>query len=222
MTYSIVACDARSGQWGGAIATARPAAAARCLFTGSSGVVATQATTNTALAFAVLDALDRGTAPPEALAAEVAAGPRPEVRQVIVAGAAGDTGTWTGAGTPEWAGHLAGPGFAAAGNILVGPQTLKAVRDGYLAAGGDLADRLVAALAAGDRAGGDRRGRQSAAVLVAAGQRWPLVDLRVDHDPRPVAALAELLKRWHEEWEAYDRTGVFPPARPPGGPEPLD
>lgn len=220
MTFSIVACDPEQRQWGAALATARPAAASRCLFTGTAGVVATQATTNTALAFGVLDALASGVEAATALTEAIAADPRSGVRQVITVGSGGEPGAWTGTGTPEWSGHLAGPGLAVAGNILTGPQTLLAMYDGYLTAGGDLADRLIAALAAGDRAGGDRRGRQSAAVLVANGQRWPLLDLRVDNQARPITALLELRQRWREEWEVYDRTGVFPPARPPGDPGP--
>jgi uncharacterized Ntn-hydrolase superfamily protein len=81
---------------------------------------------------------------------------------------------------------------------------------------GPLADRLLAALSAGQAAGGDRRGQESAALVVIGAARWPAVDLRVDHDPLPVQRLGDLLERWRSTWQRYDETNEFPPASPPG------
>lgn len=218
MTFSIVASDARTGECGVAIATARVAAAGRCIFVTAAGAVASQALAEPALAFAVLDSLGRGRAAQAAVDDAVAADSRAGVRQVVAVDVHGRTGAWTGPDVTGWAGHVRGHRVAAAGNILSGPRTVQAMLDAYEQADGDLADRLLTALAAGDRAGGDVRGRQSAAVLVGTGAPWPVLDLRVDDDAQPLIRLRRLRELWRREWGVYDRTGAFPPARPPGVP----
>jgi uncharacterized Ntn-hydrolase superfamily protein len=113
--------------------------------------------------------------------------------------ATGPGGTYTGDACHDWAGGQAGDGWAVQGNILVGPEVVAAMRDAWLAGDGPLPARLLASLRAGDRAGGDRRGRQSAALLVVepgqgyAGTSDVAVDLRVDDHPAPVGELARLL-----------------------------
>jgi uncharacterized Ntn-hydrolase superfamily protein len=121
------------------------------------------------------------------------------LRQVGMVDALGRPVTFTGDNCFEWAGGLTGNHFAAQGNILVGPQVVSSMADAFNAASGDLPDRLLASLSAGDRAGGDRRGRQSAAILaVRAGagyagfnDRW--IDYRVDDSENPVPQLADLV-----------------------------
>lgn len=173
------------------------------------GALATQAYANLAYRPQGLALLRTGVAAADVVAGLVAADPGRAQRQVGVVGAAGDGATFTGAGCHDWAGGASGPGWAAQGNILAGPQVIDAMRDAWLAsaslqpanaAGGQaFAARLVDALRAGDRAGGDRRGRQSAALLVVAkgggygGGSDVLIDLRVDDHPDPVAELARLL-----------------------------
>ena len=119
-------------------------------------------------------------------------------RQVGVVDAQGRSAAYTGSGCHEWAGHRTGPNYAVQGNILVSAETVAAMADMFETAGGSLAERLLAALAAGQAAGGDRRGRQSASLLVVKPQggyggwddRW--LDLRVDDHPEPITELKRL------------------------------
>jgi uncharacterized Ntn-hydrolase superfamily protein len=165
------------------------------------GALATQAHANLAYRSQGLALLRTGVVAADVVAGLVAADPGRAQRQLGVVGVDGDGATFTGADCHDWAGGASGPGWAAQGNILVGPQVIDAMRDAWLGAATDepFAARLVAALRAGDQAGGDRRGRQSAALLVVAkgggygGGSDVLVDLRVDDHPDPVAEVARLL-----------------------------
>ncbi|SDZ22082.1 Uncharacterized conserved protein, Ntn-hydrolase superfamily [Micromonospora pattaloongensis] len=202
MTFSIVARSADGRFHGVAVASkflavgaAVPAAEAEV------GALATQAYANLAYRPQGLALLRTGLPADQVVAALVAADRGRAQRQIGVVGPDGDGATYTGDGCHDWAGGLAGPGWAVQGNILAGPQVLDAMRDAWLAGTEQqrFAERLVAALHAGDRAGGDRRGRQSAAVLVVAkdsgygGTSDIAVDLRVDDHPDPVAELTRLL-----------------------------
>ncbi|HEX2774819.1 MAG TPA: DUF1028 domain-containing protein [Micromonosporaceae bacterium] len=165
------------------------------------GALATQAYANVAYRPQGMAMLRTGVSAEHVVAGLIAADPGRAQRQVGVVGTAGDGATFTGDECHDWAGGVAGPGFAIQGNILAGPQVVGAVRDAWLA--GDarepMARRLLSALGAGDRAGGDRRGRQSAALLVVAksggygGTSDVVVDLRVDDHPDPLSELARLL-----------------------------
>jgi uncharacterized Ntn-hydrolase superfamily protein len=135
----------------------------------------------------------------EALDALLANDPQREQRQVGLVDARGNAAAHTGKECMDWAGHFVGQGFTAQGNILAGQEVVKAIAFGFTRAKGELAERLLAALQAGDQAGGDRRGRQSAALYVArAGGSYGglldrYIDLRVDDHPDPVPELARLL-----------------------------
>jgi uncharacterized Ntn-hydrolase superfamily protein len=165
------------------------------------GALATQAYANVAYRPQGLALLRTGVAAADVVAGLVAADPVRAQRQVGVVDTSGDGATFTGEECHDWAGGLAGPGFAVQGNILVGPQVIQAMRDAWLDSSGNepLARRLLATLGAGDRAGGDRRGRQSAALLVVSkgggygGTSNVVVDLRIDDHPDPVSELARLL-----------------------------
>jgi uncharacterized Ntn-hydrolase superfamily protein len=165
------------------------------------GALATQAYANVAYRPQGMALLRTGVIAEHVVAGLVAADPGRAQRQVGVAGAAGDGATYTGDECHDWAGGVAGPGFAIQGNILAGPQVVTAVRDAWLGGGSDqpMARRLLTALGAGDRAGGDRRGRQSAALLVVekgggyGGTSDIVVDLRVDDHVDPIGELARLL-----------------------------
>ncbi|MDI3270226.1 MAG: DUF1028 domain-containing protein, partial [Bacillota bacterium] len=128
--------------------------------------------------------------------------PQRELRQVGLVDAAGRAATFTGKECHPWAGGKTGPGWAAQGNILAGPQVVETLGRTFEAAGGPLAERLLAALAAGEQAGGDRRGRQSAALLVVkdkggyGGFNDRYIDLRVDDHLRPVEELQRLYRTW--------------------------
>jgi uncharacterized Ntn-hydrolase superfamily protein len=200
MTYSIVARDPATGQLGIAVQTcylgvgsivpwARPGV----------GAVATQAFSERAYGPRCLDALASGAAPAEALDRARAEDPGAEVRQVAVVGADGATAVATGAQCLDHAGHAVGDGYTTQANMVSSPDVWGAMAAGYEQASGPLARRLLAALDAGEAAGGDARGRMSAALVVVEGQvpggpgRGMVVDLRVDRSDDPLGDLARLL-----------------------------
>lgn len=199
MTFSIVACDLEAGQLGVAVASKFLAVGAVVpwLETGA-GAVATQALANTRYGPEGLAHMRGGASASEALAAVLAADEGRDDRQAGFVDARGRSATHTGARCMDWAGGCTGAGYAAQGNILTGPGVVAAMAEAYEAAAGSLAERLLLALAAGDAAGGDRRGRQSAAIAVVApgagygGEDDSLVDLRVDDHPDPVPELRRL------------------------------
>lgn len=166
-----------------------------------AGALATQAYANLAYRPQGLALLRTGVAAAGVVAGLTAADPERASRQLGVVAPDGDGATFTGDACHDWAGGEAGDGWAIQGNLLAGPQVIAAMRDAWLDRDErqPLARRLYAALLAGDRAGGDRRGRQSAALLVVApGQGYggtsdTVVDLRVDDHPDPVVELVRLL-----------------------------
>jgi uncharacterized Ntn-hydrolase superfamily protein len=199
-TYSIVACDLGAGQWG--VATQSKFLAVGSVVPWAApgvGAVATQAYANPRYGPDGLQLLGEGLAAAEVIARLTDADEGRADRQLGVVDARGVGATYTGADCMEWAGGLAGPGFAAQGNILVGEETVAALATTFTATDGQpLAARLLECLAAAQAAGGDRRGQQSAALLVVekdggyAGLSDSLVDLRVDDHEQPVTELARL------------------------------
>lgn len=191
MTFSVVARCARTGQLGVAIATAIPGVGALCCAARArTGVVATQAWVNPYLGGDGLDLLGSGVAAEDAVQTLVAADPGRDDRQLLVADAAGGAAAWTGTSCTGWAGHRTGASFAVAGNMLTGPEPVARMTEAMGVEGVEpLAERLLAALEAGQAAGGDRRGRQSAALLVVDREAYPAVDLRVDEHHEPVGEL---------------------------------
>jgi uncharacterized Ntn-hydrolase superfamily protein len=202
MTFSIVARSADGLSHGVAVASrflavgaAVPAAEAQV------GALATQSYANLAYRPQGLALLRTGVAATEVVAGLIAADPGRAQRQVGVVGTAGRGATYTGTGCHDWAGGVAGDGYAIQGNILSGPRVVAELERAWLASdpGAPLGQRLLAGLTAGDRAGGDRRGRQSAALLVVArGQGYGgtsdvVADLRVDDHADPVLELSRLL-----------------------------
>lgn len=180
------------------------------------GAVATQARTNRAFRARGLQLMGAGTDPEDVLTTLADEDPGFAERQVALVDAAGRSAVWTGRQCLPWAGGWARPDLALAGNILVGRQVLEAMEAAFDAAPHEaLGRRLLSALQAGDRAGGDRRGRQSAAVVVMPLEgpaEWPpraRVDLRVDDHADPVAELARLLDL-HES-DHLDRAPVASP-----------
>jgi uncharacterized Ntn-hydrolase superfamily protein len=199
MTFSIVACDLEAGQLGVAVASRFLAVGAVVPWLeAGTGAIATQALANTRYGPDGLARLRAGASASEALAAVLAADEGRDDRQAGFVDARGAAATHTGARCMEWAGGRAGPGSAVQGNILTGPGVVDAMANAYEVGSGSLAERLLLALAAGDRAGGDRRGRQSAAIAVVSpgggygGNDDSLVDLRVDDHPDPVSELQRL------------------------------
>jgi uncharacterized Ntn-hydrolase superfamily protein len=203
MTFSIVGRSADGSAFGVAVASkflavgsAVPAAEA------GVGALATQAYANLAYRPQGLTMLRTGVAAADTVVGLTAADPDRGHRQLGVVGPTGAGATFTGAECHAWAGGVAGDGYAIQGNILTGPEVVDAMRNAWLTAdpAASPARSLLGALAAGDRAGGDRRGRQSAALLVVrrgggyGGTSDVEVDLRIDDHPDPVGELARLLE----------------------------
>lgn len=203
-TFSIVAYDAQEQAWGVAVQSKFLAVGAVVPWAQAGvGAVATQSYANTAFGPDGLALMAGGLGAEEALARLVAADEGRARRQVGMIDALGRPATFTGAECHAWAGGLTGSDYAAQGNILVGGATVEALAREFENARGELGDRLVAALAAGQAAGGDRRGQQSAAVLVVrpaggyGGYNDRYMDLRVDDDPAPIERLKALVDLHH-------------------------
>jgi uncharacterized Ntn-hydrolase superfamily protein len=199
VTFSIVASEPQMGQLGVAVASKFLAVGAVVPWLQSEvGAIATQALANTRYGPHGLGQMRDGASPREALDALLAADTGRDDRQAGIVDARGRAATHTGQRCMPWAGGRSGAGYAVQGNILTGPGVVDAMAEAYESSSGDLADRLLLALAAGDAAGGDRRGRQSAAIAIAApsggygGNDDRLVDLRVDDHPDPVTELGRL------------------------------
>ncbi len=200
-TFSIVAHIPQSKEWGIAVASKFPAVGAVVPWArAEAGAVATQSFANTSFGPTGLDLMSGGMSASDALAAMLSSDPDREQRQVGLVDANGQSATFTGEKCHDWAGGLTGTGYAIQGNILTGPEVIRAMKKAYLESEGDLAARLNAALLSGDRAGGDRRGRQSAAILVVqpkggyGGFNDRKIDYRVDDHPDPVLRVGELIK----------------------------
>lgn len=201
MTFSIVACDLEEQAWGVAVASKFPAVGAVVPYAQAKiGAVATQSFANTSFGPRGLELMATGCTAEEALRRLLRDDPDKETRQVGLVDANGGSATFTGSGCFAWAGGVAGKGYAIQGNILAGAKVVPAMEKAFLKSKGNLPARLHAALLAGDRAGGDKRGRQSAAVYVVKPNggyggyldRW--LDYRVDDHEDPVPRLAELLE----------------------------
>ncbi|HEY1489109.1 MAG TPA: DUF1028 domain-containing protein [Micromonosporaceae bacterium] len=218
MTFSIVARSDDGRIHGVAVASkflsvgsAVPAAEA------DIGALATQSYANLAYRPQGLALLRTGTAAADVVAGLTAADPRRESRQLGVVGPTGDGATFTGRECHSWAGGRAGDGYAIQGNILTGPDVVDAMEQAWVdGAGLPFPRRLVVALAAGDDAGGDSRGRQSAALyVVARGQGYAgtsdvVCDLRVDDHPSPLPELARLLDLHSLYFDKPDPTTALP------------
>lgn len=194
MTWSIIARDAESGSLGIAVASRFFAVGSLVPWVRSGvGAVATQAMVNPTLAPAILDRLATGEAVDAALKAAWGADDGAIVRQVHAMDAHGNRAAHTGGECVDWCGDLAGTDISVAGNMLVGKEVLQACLDEYRdQAALSFPERLLRSLLAGDAAGGDKRGRQSAALLVHTSEVYPDWDIRVDDHPDAPAELARV------------------------------
>ncbi len=217
-TFSIVARDSVSGEAGVAVAS-------RFFAVGSvvpwaradAGAVATQSFCNTTFGWRGLELMQQGLTPQEALAVLLRSDDDPEHRQVGLVAVDGQSVTYTGKSCIPWAGGRSGRNYALQGNILTGEQVVIDMEKAFLTTPGTLADRLYAALQAGDAAGGDSRGKQSAALLVVkkgagyGGFTDRAIDIRVDDHPDPFLELKRLLDygqmnyAWNEGWTLFTR-----------------
>ncbi|MEB3859855.1 MAG: DUF1028 domain-containing protein [Desulfurococcales archaeon] len=166
------------------------------------GAVATQALANVSYGPRGLELLSKGYSAEDVVKKLVEEDPLRDERQVGIVDSKGRAAAFTGAKCYSYAGHIVGEGYAVQGNILAGPEVLEEMASAYEKTGGELVDKLLAALEAGDRAGGDRRGKQSAAIIVVrkgggyGGYTDNYVDLRVDDHPEPVQELKRLFRIW--------------------------
>ena len=201
MTFSIVACDLKEKTWGIAVASKFPAVGAVVPWAqAEAGALATQSFANTSFGPRGLEMMADGLSADETLAKLLLDDSDRELRQVGLVDVQGNAATFTGNGCFPWAGGVTGKGYAIQGNILASAKVVPAMEKKFLAVKGDLPTRLHAALLAGDRAGGDKRGRQSAAIYVVKPNggyggfidRW--IDYRVDDHADPVPRLGELIE----------------------------
>jgi uncharacterized Ntn-hydrolase superfamily protein len=199
VTFSLVACDRDKRQWGVVVASKFLAAGAIVPWgQAEAGAVATQAFAHVPYGPDGLKLLAAGATAQETIDRLTGADADFQERQIGVVDAAGGSATFTGTGCFEWAGGRTGDGYAAQGNLLAGPAVVAALADTFESTEGPLVERMLAALQAGDEAGGDRRGRQSAAVIIRqtdggyGGNNDLLIDLRVDDHPDPVTELQRL------------------------------
>lgn len=193
-TFSIVARDPAVGAFGVAVATARPAVGALVPFVSLQGGIATQARVNTEIGRRGIALLDQGVPIGTALQTLIADDSDRDIRQVHGVDAIGSF-CHTGKNCVPWCGHHDGGDFTVAGNMLAGPEVLSAMVAAYQRAreeGRELSERLLVTLETGQAAGGDKRGKQSAALLVASREPRATHNLRVDDHADPVAELRRI------------------------------
>lgn len=218
-TFSIVAYDPRSEEWGVAVQSKFLAAAAVVSWArAKAGAVATQSYANLTYGFRGLDLMESGVSAEEAIQLLTQDDEEKDLRQIGLVDRSGQASAFTGEKCHDWAGHVIGDGFACQGNILL-PGTVEAMAGKYeqvRGGEGELADWLVLALEAGQEAGGDKRGRQAAGVLVVregggyGGDNDRYLDLRVDDHPFPILKLKQLVESHHLFFGQVDPKDLLP------------
>jgi uncharacterized Ntn-hydrolase superfamily protein len=172
------------------------------------GAVASQSSRNPKLGVRALDHLGAGLDADQALRAALVNDEHGQANQLLVVDWEGRSAAFTGSKAPSWSGHIVGVNFAAGGNLLTGANVLEAMAEAYQATNGDLAQKLAIALAAGEAAGGDRRGRQSAALYVSRDSSDIPIDLRVDDHGEPVTELRRLLSLYRDAFPQFALDGI--------------
>ena len=205
MTWSIIAKDNATGQFAIAVATRFFAVGARVPHIAARiGAIATQALINPYYGIDGLKLLREGRAPGEIVELLIASDAGRESRQLHIMDASGRVAAYTGKECVDWCGHVEGDGFSIAGNMLAGAGVLDDTAKAYVANESmPFARRLIAAMRAGEAAGGDKRGRQSAALLIYGEEEWSNLDLRVDDHADPLAELERLEAVSRERWTQF-------------------
>jgi uncharacterized Ntn-hydrolase superfamily protein len=205
MTFSITARCEKTGMLGVAVSTARPAVGSLVPYVKAGvGAIATQALVNPFYGIDGLNLLSQGLSTQVVLQQLLAADPERERRQCAIVDKDGHAVAFTGKDTVDWQGHKIGQQFVVAGNMLTGPETLEAMFHTYQELKNEsLPERLLATLKSGQEAGGDKRGRQSAALYVVHEEEYPLVDIRVDNHVDPVSELFNVYKSCQENLFPY-------------------
>ena len=204
MTWSIVARDP-GGALGVAVASRFFAVGVLCAYArAGAGALATQALVNPGFGPAGLDLLAQGVSPARVVESLAANDAGREVRQVHLVDIEGRAAAHTGSQCVEWCGHFVGREFSVAGNMLAGPQVLENTAAAYAAnAHLPFAERLLAALEAGQAAGGDKRGQQAAALRIVTTEVYPVLDLRVDDHAEPLVELRRLYEKSFERFQPF-------------------
>jgi uncharacterized Ntn-hydrolase superfamily protein len=210
-TFSMVARCKKTFALGVCVATAVPAVGSVVPHV-ESGVaaIATQAYTNVLYGIKGLKLLKMGFSPQTALESMLKEDSEREQRQVIIIDKDGRTAAFTGKNTIDWKGHLVGENYVVAGNMLVGNKVIEAMAHTFESSKGELSGRLMKTLEAGQSAGGDKRGKKSAALLVMDHQEIrtrPFLDLRVDEHPEPVRELRRIYESY-KEWVSHSKSAV--------------
>jgi uncharacterized Ntn-hydrolase superfamily protein len=206
VTWSILVRDSSTGALGAAVASKFFAVGAVCIHVeGGVAALATQALINPMYAIHAMPRLRAGADPAVVVGDCVVPDPGGGQRQFHVLDARGRIAQHTGDGCVTWAGHLWGGDVSVAGNMLAGPEVVRATRDAYLAATGTMAERLLTAMEAGEAAGGDKRGRQSAALKICSRDPYPDLDIRADDHPDPLAELRRLHRVSLERYAVFRR-----------------
>jgi uncharacterized Ntn-hydrolase superfamily protein len=202
MTWSIIARDNSTGQFGIAVATRFFAAGAHVPHIAAGmGAIATQALVNPYYGIDGVRLLREGRSAHDVVETVIAADPGRETRQLHSMDGSGGIASHTGRECIEWCGHIEGSGFSIAGNMLAGARVLNDTAKAYVANEKlPFAQRLIAAMRAGEAAGGDKRGKQSAALLIYGDEEWAALDLRVDDHTDPLAELERLEQVSRERW----------------------
>jgi uncharacterized Ntn-hydrolase superfamily protein len=217
MTWSIIARDSATGHFGIAVATRFFAVGARVPHIAAGvGAVATQALVNPYYGIDGLKHLREGASPRDTIAMLQATDAGHASRQVHIMDAAGRIAAYTGAECVDWCGHVEGRGFSIAGNMLAGERVLADTAAAYIA--GDtlpFAQRLIAAMRAGEAAGGDKRGKQSAALLIHGSEEWSDLDLRVDDHIDPLSEVERLEQVSRQRWVHFRQ--FLPTRKNPAG-----
>jgi uncharacterized Ntn-hydrolase superfamily protein len=217
MTWSIVAKDRKTGAYAVAVTTCAFAVGARVPYgCGGVGAIATQSFVNPFMGVDGLRLLQEGRGAADVIDIVTRADPGAANRQVHVIDRDGRTAAFTGGSCVDWCGSLEGPQVSVAGNMLTGPEVVKETLDSYLAGSSrDFDDRLLTALEAGQTAGGDKRGKQSAALAIWGSEVFPMIDIRVDDHVEPLVELRRLWRIAHQRYVPFQQAG--PSRANPGG-----
>jgi uncharacterized Ntn-hydrolase superfamily protein len=206
MTWSILARDPRTGALGAAVATRFFAAGALAIhLEGGVGALATQALINPMYAVHAMPRLRAGKAPDAVIEALLAADAGRSHRQIHILDAGGRIAVHSGSACIGWCGAVGGTEVSVAGNMLAGPEVVTRTLAAFEAASGTLAERLLTALEAGEAAGGDKRGKQSAALRICTRDPYPDLDIRADDHPDPLAELRRLHAVSQERFALFRR-----------------
>jgi uncharacterized Ntn-hydrolase superfamily protein len=217
MTWSIIARDNSTGQFGIAVATRFFAVGARVPHIAAGvGGIATQALVNPYYGIDGVRLLREGHKPRDIVETLIAADSGHESRQLHIMDASGRVASHTGRECVDWCGHIEGNGFSIAGNMLAGGRVLDDSAKAYVANEHlPFAQRLIAAMRSGEAAGGDKRGKQSAALLIHGNEEWSDLDLRVDDHSDPLTELERLERVSRERWVHFRQ--FLPTRRNPAG-----